>query len=76
MGNILTKVFINWLEPCENCGYQGVYLTDGDDDFLCENDDAICTQCGHHGIIQVEEGYYRNHYFVSWDELPVKTEAN
>ncbi|CCW29054.1 hypothetical protein XNC3_1100007 [Xenorhabdus nematophila F1] len=77
MDNVFSKVFINWLEPCKNCEYQGVYVKNDDNDFLCENDDVTCIKCEHHGLIQLKIDRYQNHHFVvSWDELFVKTETN
>ncbi|CDM91076.1 hypothetical protein JSY31_01695 [Xenorhabdus bovienii] len=68
----MRKVYVNWLEPCENCNHQGAYVPRGDEDYLFENDDVVCAECGHHGIIQTEPGLYRDYSYVVWDAPTVK----
>lgn len=40
----MRKVYVNWLEPCENCNHQGAYVPRGDEDYLFENDDVVCAE--------------------------------
>lgn len=48
---------INWLGSCDNCGCTDILVNTekGNENFLYEDDEITCTECGLKGIVQIDD---------------------
>lgn len=66
----MKNVTVNWLGDCPRCG-NGVALvltTEGCEEYLYQDDEVSCSECGHKGVVDIDESYEPPVAHAAWDE--------